>query len=416
MRLGAVLAAGLMAGLLASWSDRSDQASWTNAERTLIASLSLSRLPALPPDPSNAVADDPRAAALGEALFFDKRLSSNGEVSCGTCHLPDRQFQDDLALGKGVGTTARRTMPIAGTAYSPWLFWDGRKDSQWSQALGPLESPVEHNTTRAHVAHVVATHYAADYEALFGRLPDLAGIPEQAAPAGSAEVTAAWDQLSSAEQDQVNRVFAKTGKVIAAFERTIVPQRGRFDDFADALAADESTTDLLTDAELSGLKLFVGKASCTNCHNGPLLTDNFFHNTGVPAVPGFPEDTGRALGAVQVQADPFNCLGPYSDAAPEHCAELKYMTTVGEELVRAYKPPTLRGVAERPPFMHAGQIATLGDVLAHYNAAPEAPAGHSELKPLGLSAQELAELEAFLRTLSPQHPGEQPASTPEHSQ
>jgi cytochrome c peroxidase len=77
------------------------------------------------------------------------------------------------------------------------------------------------------------------------------------------------------------------------------------------------------------------------------------------------------------------------------------MAADGEELIRAFKPPTLRGVADRPPFMHAGQFATLDEVLAHYNAAPEAPGGHSELKPLTMSAEELADLEAFLRTLSP---------------
>ncbi len=196
-------------------------------------------------------------------------------------------------------------------------------------------------------------------------------------------------------------MFANVGKSIAAFERTIAPARSRFDTFADALGAGASTAGLLAPAEVRGLKLFIGKGSCTNYHNGPLFTDNFFHNTGVPAVASLPEDTGRALGAQQVKADEFNCLGPYSDAAPEDCAELKYMAADGEELNRAFKPPTLRGVADRPPFMHAGQFATLDEVLAHYNAAPEAPGGHSELKPLTMSAEELADLEAFLRTLSP---------------
>ena len=106
--------------------------------------LSLGALEALPPDPSNRWAEDERAADLGHRLFFDARLSANGRVSCATCHDPDRDFQDGVPLAKGVGTTERRTMPVAATAYSPFLFWDGRKDSQWAQALGPLESPVEH--------------------------------------------------------------------------------------------------------------------------------------------------------------------------------------------------------------------------------------------------------------------------------
>jgi cytochrome c peroxidase len=102
-----------------------------------------------------------------------------------------------------------------------------------------------------------------------------------------------------------------------------------------------------------------------------------------------------------VKADPFNCLGAYSDAGPSDCAELKFMVVESHEFEGAFKPPTLRGVATRPPFMNAGQVPTLADALAHYNAAPAAPVGHTELRPLSLSAEELAALEAFLRTLDP---------------
>ncbi|HWH48018.1 MAG TPA: cytochrome-c peroxidase, partial [Burkholderiales bacterium] len=116
--------------------------------------LSLEALEPLPPDASNRWADDERAADLGHRLFFDTRLSANGRVSCASCHDPKRQFQDSVPLAQGVGTTSRRTMPIAASAYSPFLFWDGRKDSQWAQALGPLESAVEHGGTRARYAQV----------------------------------------------------------------------------------------------------------------------------------------------------------------------------------------------------------------------------------------------------------------------
>ena len=102
---------------------------WSQDEIATLRGLWIGSLPALSPDPSNKVADDPRAVALGRQLFFDTRLSSNGKVACASCHLPEQGFQDGKPLGQGVGTTARRTMPIAGAAYSPWLFWDGRKDS-----------------------------------------------------------------------------------------------------------------------------------------------------------------------------------------------------------------------------------------------------------------------------------------------
>lgn len=398
------LAAGaaLLSLLACSDQNGSSLPRWSEAEVKLITSLSLSQLPALPPDPSNRVADEPMAAALGELLFFDARLSSNGKVSCASCHLPERQFQDDLALAKGVGTTTRRTMPIAGTAYSPWLFWDGRKDSQWSQALGPLESQVEHGADRTQIARLVATEYAEAYEALFGPLPDLSGVPAHAAPAGSPTSVAGWAVLSEDQRDAINRVFANAGKAIAAFERTIMPTQTRFDAYANALGdgSPAATEDLLSAQEQRGLQLFIGKGSCINCHNGPLFTDNHFHNTGVPAAAGLPDDLGRSAAIALVSADPFNCTGPYSDAGPADCAELRYMTTDGEELTRAFKPPSLRGVAERPPYMHAGQLRTIAEVLDHYNRAPAAPLGHSELQPLSMDEEQLAALVAFLGTLN----------------
>jgi cytochrome c peroxidase len=172
MRTSYVIGAVVLATAAAGWSWlASGEPGWSPAETKLIASLSLSTLPPLPPDPSNAVGDDPAAAALGRALFFDTRLSGNGKVACASCHLPDKQFQDGTPLASGMGQTNRRTMPIASTAYNPWFFWDGRRDSQWSQALGPLESAVEHGTDRTQIAHIIAAAYAMDYEAVFGAYP-----------------------------------------------------------------------------------------------------------------------------------------------------------------------------------------------------------------------------------------------------
>ena len=147
-----------------------DRDGWTTAQLEQLRSLSLAELEPLPADPTNRFADDPRAADLGRDLFFDPRLSSNGRVACSTCHRPEQDFQDGVALASGVGTTSRRTMPVAAAARAPFLFWDGRKDSLWAQALGPLESPVEHGGTRAQYAHTVAAHYRSEYEEVFGNL------------------------------------------------------------------------------------------------------------------------------------------------------------------------------------------------------------------------------------------------------
>jgi cytochrome c peroxidase len=381
---------------------------WTSEERALLRSLSLSSLGPVPPDPSNRWADDPAAARLGHELFFDPGLSGSGTVSCGSCHMPQQDFQDGLPLARGVGSTTRRTMPVAGTAHSPWQFWDGRADSQWAQALGPLESAVEHDGDRTLYAHVVADQYRDQYEAVFGALPKLGGLPGRAGPVADSARAAAWARIPAARREEVTRVFANIGKAIAAYERGIGFSPSRFDRYVDAQLAGKShaTESALTSDEEAGLRLFIGKGSCVNCHNGALLTDNSFHNTGVPlSASSLPPDSGRTVGIRGVLASEFNCASRYSDARPEDCQELRFAVTDGDELVRAFKTPSLRNVKTRAPYMHAGQIQTLSEVVRHYNEAPRAPFGHSELKPLKLSRDELRQLEAFLATLSSQLKG-----------
>lgn len=377
------------------------QEQFTEEEKQVIGQLRLSQLPPLPADPSNRVADDAAAAAFGATLFFDKGFSSNGEVACATCHLIDRQFQDDLPLAKGVGTTNRRTMPLANVAYSPWQFWDGRKDSLWAQALGPMEDAREHAGNRTAFAHDVAKRYRDRYEAIFGTLPELEGLPRDASPLGSPEERKAWTAIEPARQVDVDTVFANLGKAIAAFERTIRHNDTRFDRFAEAIVAGRQPEGdaVLTSLEVEGLRLFIGKGNCINCHNGPRFTDDFFHNTGVPAVPGLPDDLGRAQAIRKVVSDPFNCLGPYSDAMEEQCAELRFMVLDSPEMERAFKTPSLRGASSRPPYMHAGQFATLDEVIDHYSSAPDAPAGHTELQGVIFTERGRAALIAFLKTL-----------------
>ena len=382
-------------------SERS--ARWTPEQRVVLASLSIGSLEPLGDDASNRYANDPRAAALGRDLFFDTRLSRNGKVSCATCHVAEQDFQDGKPLAQGVGTTARRTMPIAGTARSAWLFWDGRTDSQWSQALGPLESAVEHGGNRTRYAHVVTEQYRARYEAVFGSLPDLSGLPRDAGPVRDTMWRASWERIPATRQDEISRVYANLGKAIAAYERRIDPGPSRFDRYvaAELAGAPHSSESSLTRDEEAGLRLFIGKGRCVTCHNGARLTDDHFHNTGVrqPDV-ALPVDSGRAVGVRQALAAEFSCTSRYSDAKPEDCQELRFAVTEGPELTRAFKTPSLRNVAIRAPYMHAGQLATLADVVAHYVSAPTAPFGTSELQPARLAPNEQQQLVAFLRTLT----------------
>jgi cytochrome c peroxidase len=378
--------------------------SWTEADKAVLRSLWIESLPALPPDPSNKVADDERAALLGQALFFDTRFSSNGKVACATCHQPELMFTDGLPLAEGVGTTTRKTMTIIGTAHSPWLFWDGRKDSQWAQALAPMESAVEHGGTRAQYAHVVAVNYRAEYEAVFGALPDFSDrsrFPETAGPVEDQDARAAWEGMTPADRRAVTQVYVNMGKSIAAYERLIMPGTSRFDEYAAGVLEEGGAgwEQALTSDEVAGLRLFIGRAQCIKCHNGPLFTNNDFHNTGVPAEPGVPADDGRLSGVAQVLEDEFNCLSPWSDAGQQDCAELRFVTPEGDQLAGAFKPPTLRNVGQTAPYMHAGQFETLERVLLYYNHPPSAPLGHSELEPLGLTSREQSQLVAFLRAL-----------------
>jgi len=381
-----VLRLALTAGVIAlltvacgRWSSLPPE--WTQAEIAVLKSLWLKSLPDLPPDRSNAVADNPIAAEFGRQLFHDARLSANGGVSCATCHQVERRFTDGLQKGQAIGTTARHTPSIVGTAYSPWQFWDGRRDSQWAQALAPLEDPNEHGTDRAAVIGLIAEDvgYRRTYESLFGALPD----------------------LSDPEPVALNTAFANVGKSIAAFERTLMPTSSRFDDYVAAVvgAAADRQSELLGDDEIRGLRLFIGAANCTQCHNGPLFTNHEFHNTGVISFPGDVPDKARVAGVAEVLTSEFNCRSVYSDDPERQCDELEFART-GVDLIGAQKTPSLRNLENTAPFMHQGQLATIADVLAHYNEAPDAMIGHNEAEPLGLSDPELVHLEAFLATLA----------------
>jgi len=374
---------------------------WSKEERDTLATLHLSQLPPTRADPSNRVEATPQAAALGKRLFFDPRLSSNGKVSCASCHDPKQQFQDGKPLAEGIGMGIRRTMPIAGAGHSPFLFWDGRKDSLWAQAVGPLEDAGEHGGNRVAFARLMQQQYRSDYEAVFGALPDLQHLPAQASPLGTPAEQSAWQSLDKASKEDVSRVLANIGKAIAAYEKTLHPGESRLDRYIEGvLARDRQAEQLLTPSEKNGLRLFIGAARCVTCHNGPLLSDQHFHNTGIASYGPTPQMLGRRTGVAKVLADEFNCLGPFSDAAPEQCGELRFLAIDGPTLDGAFKTPSLRNVALRPPYMHAGQIATLNDVVGHYRAAPAAKVGRSELEPIQLSEQDVSDIAAFLGTLS----------------
>ena len=385
MRHKKLTALTLVASLAAALAYRAWQqvpmplpARWSQAEVGMLQSLALHNLAPMPPDPGNAVADNPDAAELGHHLFFDTRLSADGNVACATCHQPEHYFTDQRPLAVGLATVERNTMGLAGVAYSPWFFWDGRKDSLWAQALEPLENPLEHGSNRNDIAALIRSdaNYQQHYRSVFAQDPD---------------------------QQSDDQVFANVGKALSAYQRRLMPGATPFDHYVASLEADSSPVlagnNYLNKDELAGLRLFIGKAQCANCHNGPLFTNNSFHNTAVLSAPGLLPALGRAEGLRRAQADPFNCLGEFSDADPGDCQELRFARG-GDEMIGAQRAPSLRDVSKTAPYMHAGQMSTLAEVIEHYNQADLAMVGHNEAKPLNLRAVEKKQLESFLRSLT----------------
>lgn len=375
---------------------------WSPAERALIASLSIDALGPPPPDPSNRFADHPAAASLGKKIFHDVRFSANGRVSCATCHRPDYGFTDDLPLAQGIGSMTRRSMPAVGMAYQRWFFWDGRKDTSWGQALEPVEQPVEHGISRTRTAQLVYEHYRDELETATGPLPsfDPTRYPAVARPDPSdGAALRAWRSIPSSDRDRITAVYVLTAKVVAAFVRTLTPSSSPFDRYARAVATgDESGLSSLTPKQTRGLRLFITGGKCINCHHGPLLSNGEFHHVGTPDAGAV--DRGRAAVVATVAGGEFGCLGRWSDADPEKdCAHVRFLDASPAKYERAFKTPTLRDVASRPPYMHAGQFATLSEVLTHYRDLSGTKTVdetfHGEL-----TDQELGQLEAFLESLT----------------
>jgi len=245
-------------------------------------------------------------------------------------------------------------------------------------------------------AHLIADKYKSEYEEIFGKLPKLdhKTCPPTASPGtGNAAALKAWNAMKPEDRANVNRVYANIGKAIAAFVTQILPQPAPFDRYVDAVAKNdlEAADKLMSRNAVDGLRLFIGRAKCTNCHMGPLFTNSSFHDIGLGNV----KDKGRAEGIDKVLTDEFNCLGKYSDAKPEECLELRFIDTDKAKYESAFKTPTLRNVAERPPYMHAGQLKTLSEVLFFYRRSSSREVEHQDL-----SNAELSKIEAFLKTLS----------------
>jgi len=410
LAMGCAVVVSLVAALLESPAPGEERELLEPSELARV--LRMSPLPPPPPDPSNAYADDPQAARLGQALFYDERFSKNGDVSCATCHQPGRAFTDGRETGRGMARVDRNTPTVINSAHNRWFFWDGRSDSAWSQALGPLEDPREHGGSRLQFAHLIDQEpwLRELYVEVFGSWPDLSDperFPERGRPVpGIPEhpLARSWNTMTAADRAVVNRTFANLGKALAAYQRRLSSTRAPFDVFVEGLREqDPEKLAALSDSAIRGLKVFLGKGRCHTCHDGPYFSDLEFHMVRVPPREGSKPDIGRYGGVPVVFDDPFNSLGLYSDD-PEVTGRrrLGYLVRVPHSR-QEMKTPSLRNVAATAPYMHHGFFESLGQVVRFYSTLDGALPPHPSEKlvdPIGLDEREQADVVAFLRSLS----------------
>jgi cytochrome c peroxidase len=310
-----------------------------------VAWTEIGLLPAMVEPPDNP--STPAKIELGKRLFFDPRVSGSGQIACASCHDPDLGWADGRTTSFGHRRQPlRRNAPgLMNIGYMPALFWDGRASSLEDQARQVMLNPQEMKATPESITRELSAiaEYREAFRAGFG-------------------------------SDQID--VESVAKALATFERSIVGGRSRFDRFlkGDAKA--------LSDEAVRGFDLFRGAGRCMNCHHGPTFSDGRFHDLGLSYYGRELEDLGR------------------------------YQVTRRAEDVGRFRTPSLRNIGSTGPYMHNG-LFELSGILNAYNAGmatlrrkpaqaadPLFPTKSPHLRPLGLNAQDLADLQAFLVSLT----------------
>ena len=376
-------------------------AAFTEADLKVIQTLS--PLPESPADPTNKVGLNPKAAAFGEDLFNDWRLSRGEEFACQTCH----RVTDHLM-------SVRNDTPIDiptlwNLGHNKWFFWDGRADTMWAQALGPIENPKEHDFSRTEVAALISgdINYSKVYKQLFGDIPDFSDkdrFPEPGKPSkDNKEANENWEKMTAKDRLAVNKVFANVGKALAAFQMTLISQKTDFDVFVEGIKEkDQQKINALSKSSQRGLKLFLGKGKCISCHNGPAFTDSQFHDTQLPEIDidlGF--KNARHGGIEVVKESIFNAAGPFSDDPKGAYAKRTMSIKAAAANKGQFKTPGLRNVNYTQPYMHTGQFRSLIDVINFYSDMKGAQeSDHPEIEPRNFTEQEKKDLVEFLKSIS----------------
>lgn len=383
----------------------------------------LSPLPDPPDDPTNRFQHDPAAAVLGQKLFHDPRyagpliigddgtngglgqVGETGKVACASCHIGPwlidlRSNPGNASLG--ASWIGRNSASMINTIYYfPWIENDGLLDSVWSEAMVDVEFDPGFNSSRLTLAHFMFDHYRAEYDAIFDpdldpaldpAHPDAARFPASARP-GSPE----WLVMNPADQDHATEIYVNFGKALHAYLTLLVSKDAPFDRYVAGDTAAIST------AAKRGLKLFVGKAGCVECHATPHFSDDDFHNNGLKIEgPNInPMETGRAARVDFLLGHEFNSKSKWSDDPSDDRLD---GLAPSDDLIGLWRTKGLRQIAETPPYMHSGQFQTLEEVVDFYNDGGSADGFQGVkddlMQPLNLSDAEKSDLVEFLKTLT----------------
>ena len=331
-------------------------------------------------DPSNRVSGTMAAIALGRKLFFDPRFSSNGKISCASCHDPDCGWTDGKPRAVGLARLDRNTQSLFNARYNRWFGWDGRSDSLWAHSIGPILAKTEMGMSVDAFARRLLNDAALTglYREAFGRFP-----------AAATSTTLVVD----------------AAKAMAAFQETIVSGRTAFDRFRDALqSGDIASAGTYPAAAQRGAKIFVGRGKCNVCHAGPRFTNGEFDDSGVPYfIAAGRVDRGRHGGIRKLKTSPYNQLGRFNDAPGLATGWATRRVRQTHRTFGQFKVPSLRELTRTAPYMHNGSLMSLEDVVRHYsniNLERIHSDGARILQPLNLSDQQVMDLIAFLKTIS----------------
>lgn len=327
-------------------------------------------LPPISVPPTNP--QTPSKSALGQKLFFDKRLSGDGRVSCASCHQPAHAFADDRSLARGIsGRIGTRNAPsLRNAAFTELQFWDGRRPSLEAQAGDPFINPSEHGL-RSHDQLLHLIRRDIEYREKFRSVFDV-------------------------EEREI--ALTHVSQALASYLRTLPAGNSAFDKFQYG-----KQTQTLPHAARRGLELFRGRARCAACHSigehSATFTDNGFHSLGIGLTP---IHSSLARLALQIERTPRDQLDQLVLHDREVAALGRFVVTKDPNDIGRFKTPSLRNVALTAPYMHDGSLPTLEQAVdqeAYYR-------GLEAGRPLILTPAEKADLVAFLRSLtsSPERP------------